>query len=127
LQSVDKRKEVETFLKNFHEKKKIWGVLFLGREKNFTTLSTLEIRPADREQVLDKLSVEDYSEGPLPEEWHGNKEMWVFGKTVKDQEIYIKITLGAEGSNTICISFHTAEYPMRYPFKDKSNDKPDHR
>ena len=119
MQNVNKQNQVEDFLKSFKEKKKIWGVLFLGRDKNFNTLSSLEIRPVDREQVLDNLTAEDYSEGPLPEDWYGSKEMWVFGKVVKGQEIYIKITLGAEGSNTICISFHIAAHPMVYPFKNK--------
>lgn len=117
MQDVSNRKEVEAFLKSFKEKKKIWGIFFMGRDKNFNTLTSLEIRPVEREQVLDNLTAEDYSEGPLPEDWHGSKEMWVFGKAVKGQEIYIKITPGAEGSNTICISFHTAEHTMVYPLK----------
>ncbi|HSJ69349.1 MAG TPA: hypothetical protein VK921_16830 [Anditalea sp.] len=120
MQDVTKKKEVETFLKDFKEKKKIWGVLFLGRDKNFKTLALLELRPVDREGVLDNLTIEDYSQGPIPEDWYGSKEMWVFGKVLKGHEIYIKITLGAEGSNTICISFHTADHPMLYPLKHKS-------
>ena len=46
-------------------------------------------------------------------------EMWVFGKDVKEREVYIKITLGYQNGQTICISFHLAEHPMRYPFKLK--------
>ena len=45
-------------------------------------------------------------------------EMWVFGKDVKGQEVYIKITLGLPNSSTICISFHIAEHPMTYPLKN---------
>lgn len=116
-----KRIEVEVFLKDFFEKKKIWGIYFLDdRGKNFATLSALEIRPVDREQVLDSLVAEDFSAGPLPENWHGSKEMWVFGKAIKETEIYIKITLGAPGAKTICISFHIAEHPMSYPLKIQS-------
>tara|TARA_R110002074_G_scaffold131627_1_gene274276 strand:- start:793 stop:1152 length:360 start_codon:yes stop_codon:yes gene_type:complete len=119
LQSVTQREDVEAFLKSFKEKKQIWGILFLdSRAKNFNTLLALDIRPVDREQVLDTLTVKDYSQGPLDEDWHGGKEMWVFGTKMKDTEIYIKITLGALGTQTICISFHTAEHPMQYPFKD---------
>jgi hypothetical protein len=44
--------------------------------------------------------------------------MWVFGKDVKKNEVYIKITMGFAGGSVICISFHTAEYPIRYPFKN---------
>lgn len=90
------------------------------RGKNFNTLSTLEIRPVDREQVLDSLVAEDFSEGPLPEDWYGSKEMWVFGKTMRETEIYIKITPGAQGAKTICISFHIAEHPMSYPLKNQT-------
>jgi len=119
LQNVKKKIEVETFLKRFKEKKKIWGILFMAREKNFHTLALLELRPIERDLVIDNLTLEDYSEGPLPEDWYGSKEMWVFGKKIKDHEIYIKITLGMEGSNAICISFHIAEHTMRYPLKNR--------
>ncbi len=118
MQDVNNKAHVEEFLRDFKEKKKIWGILFLARDKNINTLSELEIRPVEREQVLDKLTVKDYCEGPLAEDWHGGKEMWVFGKMVKDNEIYIKITLGAPGSQTICISFDLAEHSMSYPFKE---------
>lgn len=97
---------------------KIWGIVFLDdRGKNFATLSALDIRPIDRERVLEDLRVADYSEGPKPEEMYGTKEMWVFGRIVKAEEIYIKITTGIPGSNTLCISFHIAEKKMSYPFK----------
>lgn len=43
--------------------------------------------------------------------------MWVFGKDIKGQEVYIKISLGQENTNTICVSFHIAEYKMNYKFK----------
>ncbi len=118
MPNVTRKEDVEAFLKSFKEKKQIWGVYFLDeRGKNFNTLSALEIRPVEREQVLDELTVTDYSEGPLDEEWHGGKDMWVFGTVMKKKEIYIKITLGAPSTQTICISFHIAEYPMAYPFK----------
>ena len=43
--------------------------------------------------------------------------MWVFGKDFNGNEIYIKIALGVQDKNTICISFHKAEHKMNYPFK----------
>jgi hypothetical protein len=111
-------KEVREFLKEFKDKKKIWGIVFLDdRGKNFEMLSLLDIRPIDREKVLDDLAIENYFEGPKPEEMYGTKEMWVFGQVVKGKEIYIKITKGIPSSNTLCISFHIAEYKLNYPFK----------
>lgn len=47
----------------------------------------------------------------------GGADMWVFGVIIKRNEIYIKITLGLENSQVICISFHTAEHPLSFPFK----------
>ncbi|PTB98049.1 toxin [Marivirga lumbricoides] len=95
----------------------MWGVLFLGRDKNLQTLATLEITPIFREKILYDLEVSDYIEGPLEENLLGGEEMWVFGREIKKQEVYIKITLGKSSSQTICISFHIAEHPMKYPLK----------
>ena len=61
--------------------------------------------------------LKDYSEGPVEEEIYGGADMWVFGKTIKKREVYIKITMGPIGSSVICISFHLAQHKMNYPFK----------
>ena len=112
--------DVARFLRRFKEKMKFWDLVFLDdRGKNAQTLADLELRPNDRKKVIEELELIDYSQGPFPENWFGSREMWVFGKQVKGYEIYIKITIGLEGSGTICISFHKAEFPMKYPFKKK--------
>lgn len=111
------RSEVEQFLNQFKVKLDIWGIFFLdNREKNKQTMAQMNFRHLDRLNVVRSIEVEDYSEGPIKDELNGFGEMWVFGKDVEGQEIYIKITLGRPGSKTICISFHIAEYPMQYPF-----------
>ena len=71
----------------------------------------------DRKMTLERLVVQDYSEGPLEEKLYGGSDMWVFGKQIKTKEVYIKISLGAHGSSVICISFHIAEHTMNYPLK----------
>jgi hypothetical protein len=110
--------QVATFLKDFKEKLKFWDVLFRDeRGKNAQALVDLELRPIDRKAILEALEAEDYSEGPMPEILYGGADMWVFGKTVKKKEVYIKITMGALGSSVICISFHLAQYKMNYPLK----------
>lgn len=69
-------------------------------------------------KCLSELKPTDYSEGPLKEDFYGgNHEMWVFGKEMKKKEVYIKITLGNRGDDAICISFHLAEHPIKYPFR----------
>lgn len=110
--------EVQIFLDQFKDKTKVWDVLFReDRGKNSATLVELDINYSYCREVLKKLKVEDYSEGPLEDKLHQIADMWVFGKQVKDREIYIKISMGHSGSNTICISFHISEFPIQYPFK----------
>ena len=109
--------DVEQFLQEFKLKMGIWEVLFLNRTKNTQTLSDLEITAASRKNILYGLESEDYSEGPLEDKMINGSHMWVFGKHIKGQEVYIKITLGNPNRSVICISFHLAEYQMNYPLK----------
>ena len=114
------KNEVDRFLKDFKQKTKIFQIIFDVRGKNAQALLDLDINPVKRKEVIESLKVDDYSEGPLEEKMRGILPMWVFGKMVKKQEVYIKISMGLANSQTICISFHPAEYPMNYPFKNKS-------
>lgn len=117
------RNDVEHFLDRFKVKVEIWGIFFLdSREKNKETMAFLNFRSMDRLNVVKSIEVEDYSAGPIKDQLNGFGEMWVFGKDVAGQEIYIKITLGSPGTRTICISFHIAEHPMQYPFKEVKED-----
>ncbi len=114
------REEEERFLNRFHAKLKIWEIVFVNREKNVQALLELEIAPKYREEVIKEIVVEDYSEGPIIDDLNYYGEMWIFGKDVKGQEVYIKISLGNTDRATICISFHKAEHPMKYPLKEKA-------
>ena len=112
------KEEVQRFLDQFHAKMKVFGIIYRDdRGKNKQTLEELEIVPIYRKVVIESLSTEDYVQGPVIDELNRLGEMWVFGKDVKGREIYIKIMMGCEGSQTICISFHIAEHPLSYPFK----------
>lgn len=120
---MHKEAEVALFLKDFKEKMRFWDVLFRDeRGKNAQALADLELRPIDRKVILETLEIKDYSEGPLSEKLYGGADMWVFGKTVKKREVYIKITMGAMGSSVICISFHLAQHKMNHPL-NKITDK----
>jgi hypothetical protein len=113
------KEEVESFLNELHTKMKIFGILFRDdRGKNQATLQELEIVPSYRTVVIENLRVEDYVQGPVVDELNRHGEMWVFGKDVKGREVYIKVMITGVTSQTICISFHIAEHPLIYPFKD---------
>lgn len=114
--------EVESFLSDFKSKMSIFSIIFLdNRGKNAQALLDLEICPINRKEIIEKLKVEDYSEGPLEDTMGGLLPMWVFGKNVKGREVYIKITMGKANSQTICISFHPSERPMNYPYKSNKS------
>jgi hypothetical protein len=110
--------DVRRFLEQFNAKVNVYGILFRDdRGKNREALLILDITPMQRELIVKTLELQDYVEGPVIDVLNKQGEMWVFGKDVKGREVYIKITLGYENGQTICISFHVAEHPMEYPFK----------
>src|SRR5690625_4340165 len=94
------KSDVAVFLSAFKVKMKIWDVLFRDdRGKNTQALLDLEIRPVDRKKILETLELKDFCDGPVEEKLYGRADMWIFGKVVKNKEVYIKITMGAEGSS----------------------------
>lgn len=112
--------EVKQYLDKLRTKINIFGILFRDdRGKNQETLAILEITPIQRKEIIKELKPEDYVEGPLEEKLHGMLSMWVFGKTVRNHEIYIKVSMGTENNQAVCISFHLAEHPMTYPLKNQ--------
>jgi len=109
----------ERFLQDLKVKMKIWGILYLDRRpKNAQTLLDLEIAPGKRTEIVESLEASDYIEGPKDDVHGAIAPLWVFGKTVKGKELYIKISLGVPESEAICISFHTAEYQLQYPLRN---------
>lgn len=112
------KQEVEKYLKELKVKMEIFGILFLDdRGKNQQALHDLEISPVRRNEIIQSLKTEDYSQGPLDEKLHGILPMWVFGTQIRNKEVYIKVSMGIENNHAVCISFHVAEHPMNYPLK----------
>lgn len=114
---MSKEREVKSFLSTFKSNLDIFGILYLDRSKNAQALLDLDIIAAERDRIIKDIKPEDYCEGPKEEKIFNQVEYWVFGKKVKSHEVYIKISLGNYGSKVICISFHIAEHPMKYPLK----------
>ncbi|MBE9465491.1 toxin [Dyadobacter sp. UP-52] len=110
--------DVEQFLREFFVKYGIFNILFVERtnQKNAQTLLQLEISPAKRREVIESIIAKDYVEGPINDVLYGGSPLWVFGKKIQKQELYIKISYGQPNSSVICISFHIAEHKMTYPF-----------
>ncbi len=111
--------DVEAFLREFHARMKVWSVVFRDdRAKNMEALVVLGIVPRARERMLAELSVMDFSEGPMKDTLNSGPDLWVFGKELKEHEVYIKVTLGMEKAGPVfCISFHPSQHNMTFPFK----------
>jgi len=111
------KNDVEKFLDELKIKEASGLLPFLfkdERSKNAQSLHNLDIPPDKRKEIIRKLKPEDFyrvEDGLYMDKYL----MWSFGKLVQKIEIYIKISITER--NTICISFHEAEYPISYPFK----------
>lgn len=111
------KEDVEKYLSEFKAKAKIFGIIYRDdRKKNIDAITALDIQPIQRTKVVMSLTTQDFSE-VLTDTLNKSSDMWVFGKNFKNKEIYIKITMSDSVKQTICISFHIAEHPIKYPFK----------
>jgi hypothetical protein len=111
---IKTKQEVEQFLNQFNIKFDVWGIFYLNRDKNNEALKALGITAKARDEIVRQLKSDDYVETLQADFFN---EMWVFGRDVDGSELYIKIALGQPNSNTICISFHVAEHPIKYVYK----------
>jgi hypothetical protein len=110
--------DVKSFLQELKQIITIWPIFYINRPKNsIQHLADLGITANSREQIIAQLKIEDYNQGPEPETQFNGKDLWIFGKVIKNQEVYIKLTISKNTSNAICISFHKAEHQMVFPFK----------
>ncbi len=109
--------DVEKYLKEFHQKMKIFDVIILrDRSKNLQTMMELELSNISVREHLSDIKSADYYKGPTKDDFNG-PDLWEFGKSIKKKEVYIKITIGNINKPVICISFHYPERKIKYPFK----------
>ena len=97
-----------------------YGLIIMGdRIKNANTLTQLGITDSQRSDYIANLIKADYSSGPEPDH-SGDGEIWIFGKEICNEEIYIKIKIKtqSDGKRALCISFHIAQESLNYPFKN---------
>ena len=100
------KEQVEKFLEDFSLKVKIFGIRFRDDcQKNQNSLFELGITPHQRMDIIMNLNCYDYSEDPIVDALNNQGELWVFGKDVRGNEVYIKITLGKPNSHTIASRF----------------------
>ena len=112
-----KRAEIRDFLLEF---KKIMvagrGLDIVNRRENIDAMAKLGFTKKNLKEEIMTLSVENYCEGPEPDrDRPGN--IWVFGKQIGREEIYIKLKIAQVGKEKVakCLSFHEANFPLCFP------------
>jgi len=91
----------------------------IPKQDNTQALIDLGLTVRNRRDELLSLSVLDYCYGPAPD--HGRPgQVWVFGKEIRSVEIYIKLKIveAEYPTQALCLSFHPAERPLQYPFRE---------
>ena len=92
---------------------------FVRRKVNLDMLARLGMMPGDAKDRVMALTPRDYVRGPDQDRGYPQHDVWVFGLRVNDTELYVKIQVFAEPpARCVCISFHEAERPMHYPFRE---------
>ncbi len=112
--------QVRQFLLDF--KQTAEGELHVpNRDKNLAFLARHGFTARERKEIILGLRMDDYVKGPeVDDRWpDGPKCVWVFGVQYEGIHIYIKLKLIEEDKEkrAICISFHEAEFSMRFPYR----------
>lgn len=96
------------------------SIQYISRVKNWEVLSVLGFTLNQRTETILSLKPTNYIDGPIRDKKGRKGRCWVFGNSVNNTDIYIKIKLipkRKKGPIPICISFHIADYPLSYPLK----------
>ena len=100
------KEEVESFLKAFNEKMRIFGIRFRDdRHKNVDYLIKSNLVPVKRISYIKKLTFDNFVK-KQKDILNKGTDLWIFLKRIKNKNVYIKLTLGDVNNKVICISFH---------------------
>ncbi len=121
------RREILRFLRDFKELMDQGRYLIKTRTVNTETLVQLGITKRQRDEIIYSLSVLDFCSGPI-RDLNDRGNLWVFGQIVSSKEIYIKLQIVTRENaeeTAFCVSFHQAELPLKYPFREASKKERD--
>jgi hypothetical protein len=95
------------------------GIDIVDRKKNLQSLARLGLTRKNCREVILNLSVDDYCDGPKPDKDRSG-EIWEFGQLIEGNEVYIKLKIAQVGKVKLakCLSFHVAEHPLCFPYRE---------
>lgn len=123
---MSSRLQVAQFLRGFKAALTLGHIRWLQRsDETKAHLSGLDITRNQAEECLLRLTPDNYSKGPEPDDFEVQREVWFFGCDVNGREAYIKLALQPDRRrrtvvHAIIWSFHAAEYPVKYPLRESS-------
>lgn len=130
---TSKKKEVQTFLNELQRILKASNfditsnfLLIQSRKnsskKKFSTPFTLVDLNYDTEDVVERLkelTISEYCETLFDRDDSHPPVLYVFGKQIDSKLVYIKLKIKESREKyVLCVSFHYAEYPMIFPYKN---------
>ncbi len=94
------------------------SIVMVSTYKNRVTSAKLGLKYSHQLDILRALTPHNYygTYDPLDDK---EDEAWAFGVREQGMDIYIKFVIEARTDTldmAVCISFHEAEYPLRYPY-----------
>ena len=130
LSYTSKKREVIEFLDKLHELLgsddfDIDSNLYLirkrkkGEDEKFSTPYTLLDLDYDAEDVVNRLKelkVEEYSETKIDTDDANPPILFVFGKGINDELVYVKVKIREQQKQVVCVSFHYAKDKMTFPY-----------
>ena len=90
---------------------------FYPRKESLDTRARLGITIKQAKEEILGLTYEDYYRGPIPDKGPKGGEYWEFGKTICEQEVFIKLKTVSKHGVAICFSFHIPDETIEYPYK----------
>jgi len=90
---------------------------FAERDKSLDTIARLGITPKQAKEEILGLTYEDYYRGPIPDKDRKGEEFWEFGKTIFEEQVFIKLKTKSKHGMSICFSFHIPQEKIEYPYK----------
>lgn len=96
------------------------SITLARQEKTIRFMQLMELERDDVIAVLYTLAEEHYSEGPSRNDWNTG-DVWVFGIHLDEKLIYVKLSVTSVQRRhaMLCMSFHPAERPMRFPYQNR--------
>jgi hypothetical protein len=94
------------------------GLHLIFRPEHHDDIVELGLNKAAIDSIVVGLSVADYCSGPNPDRDKPGY-VWEFARNINSHDVYIKLKIadGASSRMAICISFHKAKYPLRFPLR----------